>query len=222
MVIEENRVCYICDVFSTEGCLGCGRWTCSEHLNPRTRVCVFCGGDFAITRRGSPDSYEYVDSLHRLFKYISEGVSIDRDRKERRVPSGSDLTRVETNLIDDLFKDASPILEHSEEDIPIERIPAHEEYWGVSLEGITAKIEYDPEEATYAMTVFGDARSLGKGKLQRDIEIVLTVFDDRKGVIGRAHSVLFKSDFFEFDSFKIHILDLKIQPHRARLVPSGW
>ncbi len=99
----------------------------------------------------------------------------------------------------------------------IERLEIMEEKLGIAVEGAYAIFEQDSDGDSYVI-VNGEVHTVNGTKLDEDIEIILTVYNNKGKVISTSSTFFASDNFFMIKPFHFYE-DVIEMPAKIRLYP---
>lgn len=107
-------------------------------------------------------------------------------------------------------------------DVILERMPEMEEWHGVRFDHLSAV--YDRGDKT--LRIFCEVHPTKGVKLKYNIDFIIVMYDKKERIVGRNHSYLAKSEFYNFEVVELGLYDLtpkKLeQVGKIKVFPAKW
>ena len=103
----------------------------------------------------------------------------------------------------------------------VEQVVPLEERLGVSLSAIGAYVRTDADGR--AISVAGEIRPQRGTRLEQDLEVVVTVYDEKRRVIGTGSHKVYRKTFWTFETFGLDLFGIPrdTEVARIRVFPKG-
>lgn len=105
----------------------------------------------------------------------------------------------------------------------LERLEIMEDKCGISLEGLSAHLQfYDEEIDAPSIVINGEVHAKNGAEIKTNIQIVATAFDSNGIVLCSDYSNILAERFYVLEYFKITIMNLIDIPVKIRVYPKIW